>query len=283
MYKVRSLAAACAVALLSTAAQAADFPLMPPPPRMAMPIDETGGWYLRGDIGMSNHSAKYDMPGVYPTVITNPGFGQSGHEFNAGLFYGLGIGYRFNNWLRFDVTGEYRGKTLYTGLDYISGDGSSTLTTGNDYRANLRSWVGMANIYADLGTWWCITPFVGAGVGYAYNTISNWRDIGSITNAGVNTSSMWWGESKSVGSFAWAIHAGLAYKVKPGLIVELGYRYLDLGSASTGPTWTYDTTVGGQPGLGARWNGLNSHDVKIGVRWECCDVPPPPPPLIRKG
>ena len=28
---------------------------------------------------------------------------------NSAFFAGLGIGYRFNNWLRFDITGEYRG------------------------------------------------------------------------------------------------------------------------------------------------------------------------------
>jgi len=280
MRNVKYLTAVCAAALLSTTAYAADFPIMMPPAKFVAPAEDMGGWYLRGDIGMTNYSAKYDMPGVYPGVVGNAGFGQSGHEFNSGVFYGLGVGYRFNSWLRFDVTGEYRGKTLYTGLDYIRDDPNNQLVMANDYRANLTSWVGLANVYADLGTWWCITPFVGAGVGFAHNTISGWRDIGSIAGS----SSMWWGETKSVTNFAWAVHAGLGYKVAPGMTIELAYRYLDLGKASTGQTWTYDTAVAGQPGQGARWNGLNSHDVKIGVRWECCEVPPPPPPpLVRKG
>ena len=32
-------------------------------------------------------------------------------------------------------------------------------------------------------------------------------------------------------NFAWAAHAGLAYKVNPGLTVELAYSYMDLGDA----------------------------------------------------
>ncbi len=32
------------------------------------------------------------------------------------------------------------------------------------------------------------------------------------------------------------------------------------------------------------FKGLSSHDVKLGIRVQCCEVdPPPPPPLIRKG
>ena len=33
-----------------------------------------------------------------------------------------------------------------------------------------------------------------------------------------------------------------------------------------------------------QYRDMVSQDVKIGVRWNCCDVPPPPaPPLMRKG
>ena len=43
----------------------------------------------------------------------------------------------------------------------------------------------MANTYIDLGTWWCITPFIGAGVGGAYSTISGIQDNGIISNGTV--------------------------------------------------------------------------------------------------
>ena len=46
----------------------------------------------------------------------------------------------------------------------------------------------MANAYVDLGTWWCITPFIGAGVGAARVSIADFSDTGvtkRITGLGV--------------------------------------------------------------------------------------------------
>ena len=65
----------------------------------------SSGFYLRGDIGVGVQSiGKYHQDDVVQ-------FGGAffGKTDNAAFFAGLGVGYRFNNWLRFDVTGEYRG------------------------------------------------------------------------------------------------------------------------------------------------------------------------------
>ena len=35
-------------------------------------------------------------------------------------------------------------------------------------------------------------------------------------------------------NFAWALHAGLGYKVSPNFTLELAYRYVDLGDGVTG-------------------------------------------------
>ena len=35
------------------------------------------------------------------------------------------------------------------------------------------AFVGLANAYVDLGTWWCLTPFIGAGVGGAYHKFTD--------------------------------------------------------------------------------------------------------------
>ncbi len=44
----------------------------------------------------------------------------------------------------------------------------------NDYTFTKKEWLFLANAYLDLGTWWCITPFIGAGVGVANLTIANY-------------------------------------------------------------------------------------------------------------
>ena len=42
----------------------------------------------------------------------------------------------------------------------------------------------LANGYVDLGTWWCVTPFIGAGVGTARVTIANYTDHRLVNNDG---------------------------------------------------------------------------------------------------
>ena len=46
------------------------------------------------------------------------------------------------------------------------------------YRGNIASYVTMFNGYADLGTWYGVTPYVGAGVGFAYNKLFGMTDTG---------------------------------------------------------------------------------------------------------
>ncbi len=87
----------------------------------------------------------------------------------------------------------------------------------------------MANAYADLGTWWCITPFIGAGVGTSRVTIANYTDTNIIAGGGG-----WARFGASKWNFAWAVHAGLAYQINPSLTLELAYRYVNLGNGITG-------------------------------------------------
>ncbi len=42
----------------------------------------------------------------------------------------------------------------------------------------------LANAYVDLGTWWCVTPFIGAGVGGARVTMANYTDVGQTALGG---------------------------------------------------------------------------------------------------
>ena len=109
MRSVKFLIAAGAASLLSSAAFAADMPsIMPPPPQYYAPppVQDFGGWYLRGDIGMTNTTGKLFAP-AYNDVSTLS-VTQLGHEFTGGTMFDLGVGYRFNSWFRADITGEYR-------------------------------------------------------------------------------------------------------------------------------------------------------------------------------
>jgi opacity protein-like surface antigen len=260
---------------------------VPPPPPV---VEEFSSWYLRGDIGFSNQQVKrLTNTSPQPPMIS------SSYGFDAAPTIGLGIGYYFNDWLRLDLTGEYRGRANFHGSEiYNNGIGNST----DEYSGSKSELLFLFNGYVDLGTWNKVTPFVGAGIGFSRNTISNFKDVchgcgGNPANNGVA-----FADDVSKWNLAWALHAGVSYKVSKNFAVELSYRYLDMGKAETGAIVSYDFA---QTLPGSTFDRLTSHDVRLGVRFNLDGFetysqptqyyapppvyhqpayPPPPPPVF---
>jgi opacity protein-like surface antigen len=255
-----------------TSASAADL-LPPPPPPVPIVVS---GWYLRGDIGMTNQQTNSLTDYVAPGTAVGTKF----LTFDSAPLYSLGGGYQFASWLRADVTGEYRGNAHFHGQQVAQ---FGTVILPDDYTASKSEWLFLANGYVDLGTWWHVTPFIGAGIGTSRNTISSFTDIGA-TQAGLGGGSILsttYGENASKWQLAYAAYAGLAYEVAPGFAVELSYRYVNLGKAATGPTNSFDgITVVNGPGF--NFGTLTSQDVMLGFRWSLGE-PIVPLPIITKG
>ncbi len=282
---VKSLLAAGAATLISSMAFAADMPIAPPPMYAPAPPADFGGWYLRGDIGFSNQSVKRLSNVLDSTLLTQ----DQRLDFSTAGTFGIGVGYQFNNWFRADVTGEYRGKSSFSGLDVNTFNYGGFVHNGADkYTGDKSELLFLANAYVDLGTWWCVTPFIGAGIGTSRVTISGFTDQG-LTDAVVGFPATY-GASPGVAladraskwNFAWAVHAGLAYRVSPSVTLEVAYRYVDLGDGITGDIRTYQ-------GVNSVYNpmtfkDITSHDLKFGVRWDL-DSPAPAymPPLVTTG
>jgi opacity protein-like surface antigen len=285
MRSVKSLIAAGAVSLMSTAAFAADLPIAAPPMYAAPPPADFGGWYLRGDIGFSNQSVNRVID-TNSSAYNNVAVTQTSGFGSAGIF-DVGVGYQFNNWFRGDITGQWRGKSNFTGLDVVTGTGPAAGFVGTDsYTATKSELLFLANAYVDLGTWWCVTPFIGAGIGTARVQISNFTDTGFFhipPFPSAPVPSFNYAGSASQWNFAWAAHAGLAYKVSPSVTVELAYSYVDMGSGLTGPTYSFDQ-VTNTTHAPFKFNDITSHDVTLGVRWNFDSLPAAPVmPLVRKG
>ena len=235
-------------------ALAADIAMPPPAYAPAPVVEDFGGWYLRGDIGFSNQKVKRLNNVLDADAIASVQHNSFG---TAGIF-GLGVGYKFNNWFRADVTGEYRGNSQFSGSDRLTYAGPSY---GVDtYTATKSEWVVLGNAYVDLGTWWCMTPFIGAGVGGARVSIANFTDINTPA-AGVA-----FGDNVAKWNLAWAVHAGVAYKVTPNFTVELAYRYLDMGDGLTGDLRRFDGVNNINNPM--TFKNITSHDLKLGVRWD---------------
>ena len=213
-------------------------------------------WYLKGTVGVKNEDAD--------TIWTSGG-GTNGPGYQSGNFiigeidierkaiFGLGVGVEYNNWLRFDVTGEYRGKQGFRARDYNFVDDYN-----NEYSADLDSWLGLFNVYWDIRTWHGFTPYVGAGIGFSTFQIENFTDVNPDLGA-IYTAD----KDKTTVNFAWALYAGVSYDITPNLTFDAAYRYSDLGDAKTGRA---------SDGLGGWYTGLEiqditSHDVLFSLRY----------------
>jgi opacity protein-like surface antigen len=288
---------ALAAAFGTSAARAADYSQPPPQQVIYQPPPQVdviaSSWYLRGDIGVGiQRNMQLDY---LRNPLNTVDFNFVSQSVSDATFIGGGVGYEFNNWLRFDATAEYRAKQRVYAFGQYSFGGGTFLDT---YEGYLSSWVFLANAYVDLGTWNCFTPFVGFGVGGARTTMNNLTDVNpSLAGYGI-------GRNPSEWHFAYALHAGVAYNVSKTFKVELAYRYLNYGSV----TDTIDCANTCNPDS-YKFGNLASHDIKLGFRWLCCDVeertryvyqpqpytpppvylqPPPPvysppPPLRSKG
>ncbi|NOT72916.1 MAG: porin family protein [Hyphomicrobium sp.] len=153
--------------------------------------------------------------------------------------------------------------TAWYGYDHDNNPVTPVQPEDDPLHTTVKSYTAMVNLYKDLGNYGGITPYVGAGIGAAYNMVDDVYFTGnpSLVNRIKGDNDL---------SFAWALMAGVGYQVSDRAILDFGYRYLDLGSA------------GSQNGDSAgNWNprvsidDLTSHEFKVGLRYhfgsaDCC-------------
>ncbi|MCU0733618.1 MAG: acyloxyacyl hydrolase [Hyphomonas sp.] len=269
--------AGIATAFSAGGALAADMLAPPPPPPPLVhappPLDVGSGFYLRGDVGAGLYT--HDRIDTRPALL---GLRTVDSSIEGTAFVGVGAGYQFNSWLRADATIEYRMPSKHSHTDTYGTHVNPAFVGaggGNYISGKIGGFVGLANAYVDLGTWHRITPFIGAGIGFASLSMTNTRDVNVVNGASVG------GPNRTTTRMAWAVHAGLGYDLTTNLKAEVAYRYLHLGDVYSG------SVTCGTPGscpYRVKISGLNSHDVKFGLRYVFADaaVPLMPGPLMRK-
>ena len=273
MRSVKSFIAAGAAIFLSSAAFAADMAIAPPP-YAAPVVEDFGGWYLRGDIGFSNQRVDRLNNALDANVTSSV----QTNNFNTAGIFGLGVGYRFNNWFRADVTGEYRGNSQFFGKDLNTFPAASAPIPITPPSRNGSFSATPMSISAPGGA----SPRSSAPASAERGLrLQGFTDAGIANNGGVASPSLAFGDSASKWNLAWAVHAGLAYRVTPNFTVELAYRYLDMGDGLTGDLRTFDGTNNINNPI--TFKNITSHDLKLGVRWDLISPQVYAPPLIRKG
>jgi opacity protein-like surface antigen len=278
------LAGAAAFVMIPGAFAADIAPLAPPMMAVQAPAEFASGWYLRGDVGVgSQQYDNFDFTQTNQAFVWPASWRIDQKDIKDTAFIGAGFGYQWNSWLRVDVTGEYRVsskvKAIGSFTEFCPGGRCFDV-----YDADHQASVFLTNVYADLGTWWCLTPFVGAGVGVARHNIAAIHDLGVISDGTVgfglaDKDNVSW-------TLAWAVHAGLAYNVSNNLKLEIAYRYLNMGSPESAIVncSSAGCGVGGGPQAFYTLTDMTSHDFKLGMRWMLNEPAPSyAPPLMRKG
>lgn len=227
-----------AVLIASTAgALAADMPSNLPPPPLARPFprpEPLSGWYLRGDLAYRFGRVDGASP---PSAFSTPSTDSMGNSVAAGL--GAGIK---TNWLRTDFTAD-----IATPMKYEASPGGTS--------AKVSASTILFNGYLDLGSWYRATPYIGAGAGTARVSVSDYSSTVMPPFSGDGSRSKW--------NFAWAAMAGVAYAISPNTMVDIGYRYLNIGDATTGSDAFGNTTL----------KNIAAHEVRVGLRWSFDDFP----------
>jgi len=162
---------------------------------------------------------------------------------------GLAIGYDFDK--RFTLP-------LRVELEYAMREEVEPSWTGNQgifvsYPLNWKLEVEtevdtlLVNLYYDFKNRTSFTPYVGAGAGNSFiDWKSHYTDDGGMTPISAN------GE---VTEFAWSIALGGSYAVTDAFMVDLGYRYVDAGTAEAEyQPLTSETDI-------------ELHEVVLGVRY----------------
>ncbi|ABQ62033.1 hypothetical protein H721_02989 [Brucella ovis IntaBari-2006-46-332] len=271
----------CGLITSVSAASAADLivqePVFEPLPQPAL-----AGWYLRGDIGYnfkSKTGGKWDFWNQFeePYRGVDDTFNYDDFSLKGGASYGVGVGYRFNDMLRTDLTLDYfrasiNGRTNCP--SYVkSSHGLNPVEDNCHYEDNSKAsvWTAMANAYVDLPRVGPLTPYLGAGIGAAYVKYDTWKTSEICPTCTLQSDK----DGFDSWRFAMALMAGVSYDLTDQLKLDLGYRYLRVNGGNAYGYDEQDRQVINQYGQGAgadgpqaKDNGFNINTVRAGLRYE---------------
>jgi opacity protein-like surface antigen len=216
-------------------------------------VAQSSGIYLRADVGLAlgTWSTETDLsPGA---VNASLGTDRISGKTGTGVMFDVGAGYRFAPFLRLEGTIGY-----IPSIEFNGTFSSSTVTA----RSNISALVGLATAYVDFAGLFGslpgnIQPFVLGGAGFA--TVNNGAEDDYFNGRYLNTFS-----GTTMTNVAWTAGAGIGIPLTPSLMIDVTYRYLDLGERRVGPSLT---GFGGQVSLSQDRADLQVHTVMIGLRF----------------
>lgn len=159
-------------------------------------------------------------------------------------------------------SGGWRGELVlgYRGERKIDGEpliwAPPNANVDDPLHTKLSSYTLMVNAYRDLVTFGAFTPYVGVGIGMAYHRVP---DVYFTENPFLLNRI----EGNNDLSFAWQVMAGLGYRLSDRATLDVGYRYVDLGKATSGRA---DTAGFVNPRVVI--DDITAHELKVGIRFQ---------------
>lgn len=182
-------------------------------------------------------------------------------DLHTGWTLGGALGYRFGNGFRTELS-----------LDYLDGSLDGTYSEniifvpcgtfaaqpclGPGVNGDVKSWSGFAMGYYDFDLGTALTPYVGAGLGFARTGLEV-RTTARLNNGTSSRFDIIDGHDTELG---YRVTAGLAYDLGPTTKVDIGYSYTGTtrpsyaAKGSAVPSFTFDRR-------------LNTHAVTAGIRF----------------
>lgn len=210
--------------------------------------------YFRADTGYSRSTGAdfRDNDSSLNLICGDPSC-QAGKfdDFGSSIILGAGVGTRLNPNVRTDVTLGYRKYKL---------DQSDSGVPPAKFTADITSLALMANGYYDFSTSG-VSPYVGIGIGVAQNKLGTVSfDDGAAFRGNVP------GDTKTGAAFAVMLGAGIP--LGQSLVLDVGYRYVDLGEvrSKTDAAVTVNGVVVPPPYPGATGH-VRAHELTVGLRF----------------
>jgi len=247
-----SLAAALAI---GPAANAADLGSLKDGYAPVSIAPAVGPCYVRGDVGYSMSSTpEVSWPVTYDSEYITDNVSNVSIENTWLAEGGIGCG-SGSRGFRGELMLGYRGERKIDGEPYPWYPVDNEPPVDDPLHTSVTTYTAMFNAYYDFGVFRGFQPYVGAGIGLAYHMVD---DVYFTENPFLLNEI----HGDNDVAFAWSVMAGVGYQLSSRTIIDLGYRYIDLGRANSE---RHDNAGFVNPRV--MIDDIAAHELKLGLRY----------------
>ena len=239
----------------------------------AVPV-EAAGWYLRGALGfewsLAADFSDADSGASNPPALFGSVPGRDGQPIGAYGDFGrsplaeAAVGKQIFPWLRTEFAVAYRHDMPYRGEANFRG-----VPGGQPVSGNVDALTGMANLFLDIAGLPGVDigrfqPYLGGGIGVTHNRLGE-MTYGFPANPGKHKITVTPSGEKTDVAFMVGVGTGIVLSKR--IVLDLSYRYTDLGRVYTDAGKAYLNNIPAGIDIAETWAPLRSHGVFAGIRY----------------